>query len=221
MGANTKNVDILIKQVIKWKEQFQSGKELYNFLKKNIENFDKEKKATAFFIFNRITFSGTSESGGFSNSAHQKRFTNSSIERVKKLSTILNNTKITNLDYQEVIEQNGDNVFIFLDPPYHSSSKSALYGKNGNLHKYFDHKRLSNILKNTHHKWLITYDNSKYIRNIYSFANIQEWNLTYGMRNINKNRTQKEKELFISNYEFKIQQTLFDNNFIKSKENHG
>lgn len=91
-------------------------------------------------------------------------------------------------------------MFIFLDPPYYSATKSALYGKNGNLHKIFDHERLSLLLKNSDHKWLITYDNSEYIRDLYSFANITTWDITYGMRNVNKNGNQNEKELFISNY---------------------
>ncbi len=211
------NVDELIKQVYEWRNEFNDGKKLHKFLLNNIEKFDNLKKASAFFVFNRITFSGTTESGGFSKAAYEKRFTVSSMDRVKLLSSILNNTEITNYDYQEVIEKKGKNVFIFLDPPYFSATKSALYGKNGNLHKTFDHERLANVLKNTNHKWLITYDDSEYIRELFSFANIYEWNLTYGMRNVNKNGNQNGKELFISNYELIEksaikERTLFDVN---------
>ena len=98
-------------------------------------------------------------------------------------------------------------MFIFLDPPYYSATKSALYGKNGHLHKSFDHERFAENMKNCKHKWLITYDDSDYIRNLFSFANIQSWNLTYGMRNITENSDQKGKELFISNYAFKKKQS--------------
>ncbi|MEA3494723.1 MAG: DNA adenine methylase [Bacteroidota bacterium] len=209
------NCDKLIEQVSSWRREFKNGKELHKYLLKNIESFDELKKASAFFVLNRITFSGTSESGGFSKAAYEKRFTISSIDRVKLLSYILNNTNITNYDYQDVIEKEGGNVFIFLDPPYFSATKSALYGKNGNMHKSFDHKRFANVLKNINHKWLITYDDSEYIRDLFSFANINEWNLTYGMRNVSKNSNQNGKELFISNYkllekEKKIERTLFD-----------
>ena len=216
------NTNKLIEQIQQWKYEFENlpvdrhgGKELHRFLIENIKGFDEIKKAAAFFVFNRITFSGTSESGGFSNAAFKKRFTLSSIERVKVLSKILNDTLITNLDYQEVIQTKGKNVFIFLDPPYYSARKSALYGKNGNLHKSFDHERFAEVLKNVNHKWLITYDDSEYIRNLFSFAHINEWNLTYGMRNVGKNGNQNGKELFISNYPImlkrsNIQRTLFD-----------
>lgn len=84
-------------------------------------------------------------------------------------------------------------MFLFLDKQYHSATKSALYGKNGNLHKLFDHERFAETLKKTNHKWLITYDNSKYIKELFSFANISEWNLTYGMRNVKKMGTKMEK----------------------------
>ena len=208
------NPEKLVEQIQYWKDSTTNGKDLFKYLLENINHFNELKKAAAFFVFNRITFSGTTESGGFSNAAFNKRFTQSSIERVRALSQILNNIKITNFDYQQVVEKEGENVFIFLDPPYYSATKSALYGKNGNLHKIFDHERFAEVLKNTKHKWLITYDDSEYIKNLFSFANIKEWNLTYGMRNVGDNGNQKGKELFITNYPFETQKqkiiTLFD-----------
>ena len=159
------------------------------------------RKAAAFFVFNRITFSGTTESGGFSNGAFEKRFTESSIERAKLLSTILPKTKITGFDYQKVVEVKGENVFIFLDPPYYSARKSALYGKNGKVHTGFDHYRFAETMKRTKHKWLITYDDSQFIRDLFSFAHIVEWNLKYGMRNVTQYGDQNGKELFIANYD--------------------
>ncbi len=208
------NPDELIEQIQYWRDNSNNGKELHKYLIENIDNFNNLKKAAAFFVFNRITFSGTTESGGFSKAAFNKRFTQSSIERVKALSQILGNIKITNLDYQKVIEVGGKNVFIFLDPPYYSATKSALYGKKGSLHKNFDHERLAEVLKQTNHKWLITYDDSEFIRDLFSFANIKKWNLTYGMRNVGDNGNQKGNELFISNYslEKKEQQKIIFSN---------
>jgi DNA adenine methylase len=161
------------------------------------------ERAAAFFIFNRITFSGTTLSGGYSEGAFTGRFTESSIKRLSDLAEIITDTTITNYDYEALLKSEGENVFIFLDPPYYSATKSALYGKNGNLHKSFDHKRFAENMKNCNHKWLITYDDSEYIRELFSFANIVPWNLTYGMRNITENSDQIGKELFISNYALK------------------
>jgi DNA adenine methylase len=202
-SESKENPNKLIESILEFRDKYLDGKELHKFLLNNIDHFDSLKKAAAFFVFNRITFSGTTESGGFSNAAFQKRFTKSSIERVESLSKILSNTKITNYDYEKVISANGKDVFIFLDPPYYSATKSALYGKNGTLHKTFDHERFANVMKQTKHKWLITYDDSDYIRDLFSFAKIKTWDLTYGMRNVNKKSDQVGKELFISNYSLK------------------
>ena len=198
-----KNIEQLTAKILEYKENYSDGKMLHRFLTENIDTQDEIGKASAFFVFNRITFSGTSESGGFSQKAFMHRFTNSSIDRVKYFSTILDDVKMTCSDYQEVVEQSGSNVFIFLDPPYYSASKSALYGKNGKLHTTFDHERFVSVIKNTKHKWLITYDDSEYIRRLFSFANILSWDMKYGMRNVTPNSNQNGKELFISNFNIK------------------
>ncbi|MDR3111399.1 MAG: DNA adenine methylase [Planctomycetaceae bacterium] len=190
----------LLEKIYQWRKQFLIGKELYRFLNQNLTGFNDLEKAAAFFIFNRITFSGTTLSGGYSEGAFTKRFTESSIQRLKPFANVIQNIKITNSDYKELITQDGDNVFIFLDPPYYSATKSALYGKNGNLHKSFNHHEFAKVMKNCEHNWLITYDDSSYIRDLFSFAKIVPYNLMYGMRNVTENSDQNGKEIFISNY---------------------
>ncbi len=198
------NADAVIEKVRYWREEYKDGKTLHRFLISNLLSFNKLETAAAFFIINRITFSGTTESGGFSQQAFNGRFTESSIQRLVPFGKVIQNTRITNLDFADVIEEDSDDVFIFLDPPYHSATKSALYGKNGNLHKGFDHVRFAATMKNCPHKWLITYDDSPYIRELFSFANIIAWDLMYGMRNVTTTSNQRGKELFISNYEMKL-----------------
>lgn len=195
-----KDVDSLIDKIYEWRNQFPIGKELHKFLNENLDGFNDLERAAAFFIYNRITFSGTSLSGGFSEAAFAGRFTESSIKRIKEFATVINGTTITNFDYEELVKRAGENVFIFLDPPYYSAKKFALYGKNGNLHKSFDHERFAAAMKNCRHKWLITYDDCDYVRDLFSFAKITAWELVYGMRNVTRNSDQKGREVFISNY---------------------
>jgi DNA adenine methylase len=199
-AAARDNSDELIKKIYEWRAAYPIGKELYRFLNNNLHLFDDLEKGAAFFIYNRITFSGTSLSGGYSESAFKARFTQSSLCRLKEFANLLNGVKITNCDYEELTAKQGSNAFIFLDPPYYCATKSALYGKNGNLHKSFDHKRFAQAMKTCPHKWLITYDDSKYIRDLFSFADIISWNITYGMKNVGEHSSQTGKELFISNY---------------------
>ncbi|MFN3427836.1 MAG: DNA adenine methylase [Candidatus Thermochlorobacter sp.] len=195
-----RNVDAVVKKIYEWRESFQDGKEMHTFLTRNLSTFSDLETAAAFFIINRITFSGTSESGGYSEQAFRGRFTESSIKRLKPFGNVIKGTRITNSDFQQVVEQDGENVFLFLDPPYYSATKSALYGKNGNLHKRFDHVRFAETMKKCKHRWLLTYDDSPYTRELFSFANIFTWDLMYGMRNVTNNSNQRERELFISNY---------------------
>jgi len=195
------NFSELVKEISRIKEKNQNGREIFDFY----TNIDKEltdfEKAVRFFILNRITFSGTVDSGGYSQQAYEKRFTQSSINRIKLLSTILKDVHITHGDYENQLYQEGENVFIFLDPPYLEPTKSRLYGKNGHLHTSFDHKRFAKNMKECKHKWLITYDDSQEIRDLFDFANIYEWELQYGMNNYKQEKAEKGHELFISNYE--------------------
>lgn len=195
-----KDIVSLVEKVLHLKAKFQNGKDLHRYLNFNQSKFTNLEKAASFFIFNRITFSGTTLSGGYSESAFLGRFTKSSIERLKPLDTILEDAQITNFDYKNLVNRSGKNVFIYLDPPYFSAKESKLYGKRGNLHSNFDHKEFAKVMKGCKHKWLITLDDCVYIRELFSFAKIKPLEFAYGMRNVKSNSSQIGKELFISNY---------------------
>lgn len=195
-----KDARALIEKIREWRNEFPVGKELHRFLNENLEGFNDLERAAAFFIYNRITFSGTSLSGGFSRAAFAGRFTASSIARLNDFADVIGGATVTNLDYEKLVSGDGENVFIYLDPPYYSATKSALYGKNGKLHKTFDHKKFADTMRKCPHKWLITYDDSEYIKDLFPFAKITAWDAVYGMRNVAENSNQKVKEIFISNY---------------------
>ncbi|MCF2145345.1 DNA adenine methylase [Desmonostoc muscorum LEGE 12446] len=196
----------LVKEIRHIKAKYTDGKLLYTELTTvDVNKLSDFERGVRFFVLNRITFSGTVESGGFSQEAFHKRFTDSSIERLEKLENILDkNVEITNLDYSHLLKQAGEQVFLFLDPPYFSATKSKLYGKDGDLHTSFQHQRFAELLQQCHHRWLITYDDSPQIRENFQWANISEWELQYGMNNYKQNGAAKGKELFITNYEVKI-----------------
>jgi DNA adenine methylase len=198
--------DELYCAIIDIKNSWENGRDLYNYYMQDA-NYTEFERAVRFFVLNRITFSGTVDSGGYSEQAFKKRFTISSIERMKKMNSLLtDDVFITNYDYEKVIfkktddDKDGSNVFIFLDPPYFKSRKSRLYGKNGHLHQTFDHERFAKNMKKCKYKWLITYDDSPEIRELFDFANIEEYTLQYGMNNYKQKKAEKGKELFIFNY---------------------
>jgi DNA adenine methylase len=196
-----KDIEALVEAIWKIKRERKDGKELFRELtNQEAKNLVPFERAVRFFVLNRITFSGTVEAGGYSQKAFESRFTDSSIERLYPLGELLRDVRITNLDYRDVLLPEGSDVFTFFDPPYLSATKSRLYGKKGLFHTGFNHDEFAEALKNYHHQWLVTYDDSAQIRTNFSFANIYEWELQYGMNNYKKAKAAKGKELFISNY---------------------
>lgn len=183
------------------KKNYKNGRELYRLLlERRNQSLNDFQRAVDFFVLNRITFSGVVDCGGYSQKAFESRFTQSCIERLRNMQGIFNNFSFTFNDYQELLYKNGENVFIFLDPPYFSATKSRLYGKRGDLHINFNHEALYKNLKNIKHKFLLTYDDSDYIRELYKDFYLQEWTLQYGMNNYKQEKANVGKELLISNF---------------------
>jgi DNA adenine methylase len=56
-------------------------------------------------------------------------------------------------------------------------------------------------MKKCPHKFLITYDDSPEVKELFDFATIEEWSMQYGMNNYKQKSAKRGKELFISNYE--------------------
>ena len=182
------------------KDACDDGRALWRFLHTEGNMSTELERAARFFILNRITFSGVVDSGGYSQSAFEHRFTQSSIERLIQLEAILQGIEICYGDYESWLHREGSDVFIFLDPPYYSATDSRLYGVGGELHTSFDHKRFADNMRRCQHKWLITYDDSPRIRDLFDFAHIIEWSLQYGMNNYKQGKAERGRELFIRNY---------------------
>lgn len=195
------DADKLAQAVDEVKSSRPDGRELFNeLLAVDTENLSEFDRAVRFFVLNRITFSGVVEAGGYSQQAFEGRFTNSSIQRLAEVGNVLEGVKITHLDYGEVLNQGGSEVFTFLDPPYLKATPSKLYGKKGALHTTFDHDQFAQRMADCRHAWLITYDDSPAIRQNFTFANLYTWKLQYGMNNYKQGKADKGSELFITNY---------------------
>jgi DNA adenine methylase len=192
-----KNPNELIDAIIQIKKGCKDGKSLYTKLARP-KTQGVFGRALRFYVLNRITYSGIVDSGGYSSEAFDKRFTFSKVETLRPLAQLLKNVEITNESYEHLLFEEGKGVFVFLDPPYWNARKSPLYGKNGDLNKFFDHKQFAENVKKCKHKWLITCDDSNLIRSLFSFAHIYPWEMKYN--GLNKKKAIKGKELFITNY---------------------
>lgn len=154
-------------------------------------------RAAAFFVLNRITFSGLTLSGGFSKASYEGRFNKSHMEKVKNFENLNASIDIRERSYETLLhEESSRSVWIFLDPPYDIKSDN-LYGKNGAGHKGFDHVKLAEECKECKHPFLITYNDNETIRKLYQdWAYIHEVDVIYSMNSSAK----RKKELFITNY---------------------
>jgi DNA adenine methylase len=181
--------DNLCKELYKYIDNIDKST-FSNFRKKVMDEDDNLTQGIMYFIINRCSFSGSTLSGGFSYESSKKRFTKSSIDRIKKLN--LCQFEIYNLDFEEFINRNDsiDNL-LFLDPPYYLEKKSKLYGNNGDMHENFDHDKLYKCIS-TKKSWIMTYNNCDYIKNLYKDFKIIETGWTYGM-----NKSKKSSEIVI------------------------
>lgn len=116
------------------------------------------------------------------------------IERIFAASKRLDKVYIENADFQEIIRRyDCESAFFYLDPPY-------VKGKD-NLYevvkiKDFEHERLFNCIKNIKGRWLLSYDDNDYIRDLYKNYNIIE----VSRQNSLSHKAGIYKELLIKNY---------------------
>jgi DNA adenine methylase len=108
-------------------------------------------------------------------------------ERLSKIQ--IQQSGCTNLDFASVVEDESQKALIYLDPPY--------YFKGNELYQYGflpeDHERLATCLKKTEHLWLLSYDDCPEIRDLYSWATIEELEVKYSIAG-----STKKGELLIS-----------------------
>lgn len=179
-----------------------NGKQLFHSLKDRSNWVGDFETALRFYILNMISFSGLVDAGGYSQESFDSRFTPAAISRIRDFGDKLKNVKITNKSFEEVMLEPGDDVFLYLDPPYYSQKDSKLYGSMGIFHTSFTHDLLRETLYNCSHKWLLSYDDSNYIRKLYSRKELVVDSAIghYGMNNVGKDKAPVGRELLIMNY---------------------
>lgn len=203
------SIEALMSEIYELRDLYaDDGKELFHYLRNEYQAKTIISTAVRFFILNRITFSGLTDSGGYSDESFNKRFTDSSLNRLRKVSYFLQDVRITNLDFSDLLFEDGENVFLFLDPPYYSQRKSKLYGNNGDLHIQFDHLLFAKSVAKCKHNWMITYDDDQYIRDLYQNYYIIERSLQYGMNQRNGS-TKRGHEIIITNYHDVLRKNRF------------
>tara|TARA_B100000287_G_scaffold246834_1_gene232004 strand:- start:3562 stop:4404 length:843 start_codon:yes stop_codon:yes gene_type:complete len=179
------------------KELFLKAKEDVNDEKQS--NFDR---ACAFYIVNKCSFSGLTESSSFSPQASESNFSFRGIEKLGDYGKLIENWIITSHSYERLFINDWDKkgIFMYLDPPY--DIKQNLYGNKGEMHKRFDHDEFAAKCDDYTSPMLISYNSSQLVRDRFKEWNAAEFDLTYTMRSVGDYMSdqQHRKELLLLNY---------------------
>ena len=156
-------------------------------------------RACAFYVINKCSFSGLTESSSFSKQASDNNFSMRGIEKLQGYTQIIKDWKITNLSYEQLLTDD-KKCFTYLDPPY--DIKDNLYGKKGSMHNRFNHDDFAADCDRYIGHQLISYNSSQLVKDRFKDYQTGEFDLTYTMRSVGEYmREQKErKELLLFNY---------------------
>ena len=178
-----------------------SARGLFNDAKNYLTQSEKDDFhiAVSFYIINKCSFSGLSESSSFSPQASDSNFSMRGIEKLRFYEEVLFEWKITNLSYTDMMPDN-DETFTYLDPPY--EIKPKLYGKGGDMHKGFNHDEFAHICNSNYYDQMISYNVSSLIKDRFSNWTANEYDHTYTMRSVGDymKDQQGRKELLLTNY---------------------
>jgi DNA adenine methylase len=176
------------------KELFLKAKEQVN--DKDLPSLDR---AVAFYIVNKCSFSGLTESSSFSAQASNSNFSMRGIEKLPAYSALIANWRITNCSYDYLMDGN-KGAFMYLDPPY--DIKDNLYGNKGSMHKGFDHDKFAVDCDANNMDQLVSYNSDQLVKDRFKNWNTGEFDLTYTMRSVGEYmRDQKQrKEMLLFNY---------------------
>ncbi len=169
---HAKNSPVLLAEHVRVYHPLTKTK-FYNLQKGYEDITDALDRAAVFYVLNRSSFSGTTLSGGMS--PGHPRFTPSAIERLRDFRA--RNLNVRYADYKDTIKRHSEKL-LYLDPPYANGEK--LYGDRGDMHEGFNHEELAEELKQRN-GWIMSYNDSKKIRQMYSQYDILTPSWNYGM----------------------------------------
>ena len=160
--------------------------------------------AKATFFLNRTNVSGVLKGGVIGGQKQQGKYKIDArfnkqdlINRIQKIALFKERIHLFNLDgvdFVKKINRKKDDIFIYFDPPYYQKG-SDLYM---NYFKDKDHLRLKIIIEKLKKKWIVSYDNHEFIKNIYS----NNYQVVYQLAQSTSNRVGDEVIIFSGQLRF-------------------
>ena len=186
-------------------------KELHSYYKNEFRPTNYLEKAGRWYYLNRTSYSGIMKMQncywgyGAKFSMRPENWPSS----IRRASKKLQQVKLTHWSFQKLLEEVPDGTFLFVDPPYFDADQDKFYTCSFSRD---DHYCLESLLRRHAHRllFLLTYDDSPEIREMYSWAkgiHNKEWNYCINRTDDQKNGTTRKgarykgRELFILNYD--------------------
>ena len=184
----------------------ESARELFINSKEviNDRSVDDTERAAAFYIVNKCSFSGLTESSSFSTQASISNFSMRGIEKLPAYSDLISSWHINQYSYEHLMTNDvHEGLFMYLDPPY--DIKDNLYGNKGSMHKGFDHDKFAHDCDYHTMDMMISYNSDQLVKDRFKGWAAAEFDLTYTMRSVGEymRDQQKRKELLLLNYGIK------------------
>ena len=157
-------------------------------------------RAVSFYVVNKCSFSGLTESSSFSKQASDSNFSFNGIEKLTDYQALIGNWKFTNLHYEKLFTDS-KRVFVYSDPPY--DIKANLYGRRGSMHKQFSHDDFAADSDRYIAPHLVSYNSSQLVKERFEGWTVAEFAHTYTMRSVGSYNTDQASrtELVLMNYE--------------------
>ena len=159
------------------------------------------ERAVAFYVVNKCSFSGLTESSSFSAQASDSNFSMRGIEKLPEYSEIISHWHINGYSYEHLMTTDMHHgIFMYLDPPY--DIKDNLYGNKGSMHKKFDHDKFAADCSDSSIPQLVSYNSDQLVKDRFKDWNAAEFDLTYTMRSVGEymRDQQQRMELVLTNF---------------------
>lgn len=94
------------------------------------------------------------------------------IKNLQEVHKRLANVLIENKSFEEIIQrQDGEGTLFYLDPPYHGTEK---FYEMENGFGEDKHRELAELLRNAKGKWILSYNDDSFVRELYQDFRIEE-----------------------------------------------
>lgn len=172
--------------VLNSRELFEDFKSQYN-----MQGLTDIQRAARFFMLLKTSYGSNQKTFGCI-----KKNIGLMTEYLDRINERLSRVVIENKDFENLIDvYDRPDVLLYLDPPYYGTEKyyQALFSKS-------DHERLARTLKNVKGKFLLSYNDCEFVREVYRDFHIEEIKRNHNLVNRYAEISNVYSELIISNY---------------------